>query len=234
MGTRWRELRTTLPGHDYRSPEIYELDRERVFFREWMYVARADEAPEPGDFVTVDVAGESVVVVRGKDEQLRGFYNVCRHRGSRICDAETRGHAKGAIKCPYHAWTYSYEGKLIGTPLVAKDELDRSTLGLWPVRLEEWQGYVFVNLTADAPSLRESLEEAIRQAAAIRELEHARAPHGPSHRQRGRLELEDPDRELQRVPALPDRPSRALAGRARIRQGARARDRAGTTGASRS
>ena len=63
------ELRTTLPGHDYRSPEVFELDRERVFFREWMYVARADEAPEPGDFVTVDVAGESVVVVRGQDER---------------------------------------------------------------------------------------------------------------------------------------------------------------------
>ena len=65
------ELRTTLPGHDYRSTEVYELDRERVFFREWMYVARADEAPEPGDFVTVDVAGESVVVVRDQDEELR-------------------------------------------------------------------------------------------------------------------------------------------------------------------
>ena len=159
IGHEMPEVRTTLPGHDYRSPEIYELDRERVFFREWMYVARADEASEPGDFVTVDVAGESIVVVRGKDEELRGFYNVCRHRGSRICDAETRGHAKGAIKCPYHAWTYSYEGKLIGTPLVAKDELDRSTLGLWPVRLEEWQGFVFVNLSEDAPSLRESLEK---------------------------------------------------------------------------
>ena len=158
IGHEMGELRTTLPGHDYRSPEVFELDRERVFFREWMYVARADEAPEAGDFVTVDVAGESIVVVRGKDEQLRGFYNVCRHRGSRICDAETRGHAKGAIKCPYHAWTYSYDGELIGTPLVAKDELDRSTLGLWPVRLEEWQGYVFVNLSDGAPSLRESLE----------------------------------------------------------------------------
>ena len=128
LGHEMTEVRTTLPGRDYHAPEVFELDRERIFFREWMYVVRADEAPEPGDFVTVDVAGESVVVVRGKDGELRGFYNVCRHRGSRICDAESRGHAKGAIKCPYHAWTYSYDGRLIGTPLVGKDELDRSTL----------------------------------------------------------------------------------------------------------
>ena len=118
--------RPTLPGRDYHASEVFELEREKVFFREWFYVGRADEAPEAGDFITADVVGESVLVVRGKDGRLRGFYNVCRHRGSRICDPETHGHAKGAIKCPYHAWTYSYEGQLIGTPLVGPDELDRS------------------------------------------------------------------------------------------------------------
>src|SRR3954451_382646 len=151
-------IRTTLPGVAYHSDETWAIDKERVFYRSWVYVGRAERVAGPGDWLRVEIADESVLVVRGKDEQLRGFYNVCRHRGSRICDAETRGHAKGAIKCPYHAWTYSYDGKLIGTPLVAKDELDRSMLGLWPVRLDEWQGYVFVNLAADAPSLRESLE----------------------------------------------------------------------------
>jgi glycine betaine catabolism A len=158
VGHEMPEVRTTLPGRDYHAPAVFELDRERIFFREWMYVMRADEAPDPGDFVTVDVAGESVVVVRGKDDELRGFYNVCRHRGSRICDPETHGHAKGALKCPYHAWTYSYAGELIGTPLVGKDELDRSALGLWPVQVDVWQGFVFVNLGEDAATLRESLE----------------------------------------------------------------------------
>src|ERR1041385_254196 len=118
--------RPTLPGRDYHPPEVSELDAEKVFFREGVYVGRADEAPEAGDFLTADVVGESVLVVRGKDGELRGFYNVCRHRGSRICDPETRGHAKGAIKCPYHAWTYSYDGELIGTPLIEKHELARS------------------------------------------------------------------------------------------------------------
>jgi Rieske 2Fe-2S family protein len=153
-----RAVRTTLPGRDYHAQEVFELERERIFFREWFCVARADEAPEAGDFVAVDVAGESLVVVRGKDGELRGFYNVCRHRGSRLCEAETRGHAKGAIKCPYHAWSYSYDGRLIGTPLVGKDELDRSQLGLWPVELDVWQGFVFVHLGQPSASLRESLE----------------------------------------------------------------------------
>jgi len=153
------DVRATLPGRDYHAPEVFDLDRERIFFRSWMYVMRADEAPEPGDFVTVDICGESVVVVRGKDDELHAFYNVCRHRGSRICDAETVGHAKGAIKCPYHAWTYSYDGKLIGTPLVDKDELDRSTLSLWPVQLDVWQGFVFLNLGEPGESLRESLAQ---------------------------------------------------------------------------
>jgi Rieske 2Fe-2S family protein len=151
-------VRTTLPGRDYHAQDVFERERERIFFREWFYVARADEAPEPGDFVSVDVAGESLLVVRGKDGELRAFYNVCRHRGSRLCDPETHGHAKSAIKCPYHAWSYAYDGSLIGTPLVGKDELDRTQLGLWHAHLEVWQGYVFVNL-ADEPaiSLRESL-----------------------------------------------------------------------------
>src|SRR4029077_18774319 len=102
--------RPALPGRDYHASDVFDLEREKVFFREWFYAGRADHAPEPGDFFTVDVVGESVLVVRGKDGELRGFYNVCRHRGSRICDPETRGHAKGAIKCPYHAWSYSYDG----------------------------------------------------------------------------------------------------------------------------
>jgi Rieske 2Fe-2S family protein len=148
----------TLPGRDYHAPDVFELEREKVFFREWFYAGRADEAPEPGDFLTVDVVGESILVVRGSDGELRGFYNVCRHRGSRLCDHETRGHAKGAIKCPYHAWSYAYDGRLIGTPMVGKSEIDRSAFGLWPVAVDLWQGYVFVNLGRPAAGVRGSLE----------------------------------------------------------------------------
>jgi glycine betaine catabolism A len=156
---RMSGVRPTLPGRDYHAQDVYELERERIFFRSWMYAARADEAPEPGDFVTVDVAGESVLLVRGKDGELRGFYNVCRHRGSRLCDHETRGHAKSAIKCPYHAWSYAYDGRLIGTPLVGKDELDRSQFGLWAVHVDVWQGFAFVHLGTPERTLRETLAE---------------------------------------------------------------------------
>jgi glycine betaine catabolism A len=150
--------RPTLPGRSYHAQEVFDLERDKVFFREWFYAGRADHAPEPGDFLTVDVVGESILVVRGKDGELRGFYNVCRHRGTRICDPETQGHAKGAIKCPYHAWSYSYDGQLIGTPLVGADELDRSTLSLWPVHVDVWQGFVFVHLGEPEEGVRESFE----------------------------------------------------------------------------
>src|SRR2546429_5667882 len=138
--------RPTLPGRDYHAPEVFELEREKIFFREWFYAGRADHAPEPGDFLTVDVVGESVLVVRGKDTKLRGFYNVCRHRGSRICDPETRGHANGAIKGPYHAWSYTYGGQLIRTPLIAPDELDRSSFCRWAGHCVVGQGFGFVHL----------------------------------------------------------------------------------------
>jgi glycine betaine catabolism A len=151
--------RPTLTGPDYRSQDVFELERERIFAREWFYAARADEAPEPGDWVAVDVAGESVLLVRGSDGELRGFYNVCRHRGSRLCEAETSGHVKRVIKCPYHAWSYDLEGSLVGTPFVEKDELDRGAFGLWRVHVEVWQGFAFVSLDEPAVPLREWLDQ---------------------------------------------------------------------------
>ena len=106
--------RKTLTGRDYSAAEVFDLERERIFARSWFYAGRAEGLDEPGDFVAVDVAGESVIVLRTKAGDLRAFYNVCRHRGSRLCDAES-GRMKGAIKCPYHAWSYSFDGTLIGT-----------------------------------------------------------------------------------------------------------------------
>ena len=146
----------TLPGRDYHAAEVFDLERELVFARNWFYAGRAEGLDEPGDFVTVDVAGESVIVVRDSDGRLQAFYNVCRHRGSRLCD-ESSGRMKGAVKCPYHAWAYSFDGRLIGTPNVGKDELDRSALGLWPVALAEWQGFLFLHLDPDPPPIEDWL-----------------------------------------------------------------------------
>src|SRR5476649_1965444 len=112
-------VKYTLPGRDYHAAEVFDVERERVFFRQWFYAGRADALAEAGAFVAVDVVGESVLLVRGSDGELRGFYNVCRHRGSRLCDEESTGRLRSAIKCPYHAWSYSLDGRLIGTPLMA-------------------------------------------------------------------------------------------------------------------
>ncbi len=147
---------TTLPGRDYHAAEVFDVEREKVFGNSWFYAGRAEGLDQPGDFVTVDVTGESVIVVRGKDGELRGFFNVCRHRGSQLCDAHA-GRMKGAVKCPYHAWSYSFEGKLIGTPNVAKDEVDRESLGLWPISVEVWQGFLFVHLDPNAGPLELAL-----------------------------------------------------------------------------
>jgi Rieske 2Fe-2S family protein len=154
-----RPARVTLPGRDYRDPEIYALERERIFFRSWFYAGRAERIAEPGQYFTVDVAGESVIVVRDDDGGLNGFYNVCRHRGSQLCDNDS-GQVKGTFMCPYHAWCYDLKGSLVATPRVTADEVPRDSLSLWPVHVDEWQGFVYVNLDRGEPQpLRSCLGE---------------------------------------------------------------------------
>lgn len=142
--------RHTLPGSDYRDESVYELERQRIFLRSWFCAGRAEQAPEPGNWFTIDVVGESILVVRGDDHQLRGFYNVCRHRGSQLRE-EASGFDKGTIMCPYHAWCYTLAGELVVTPKIDEAELDRSQLSLWPVHVDVWQGFVFVNLSKEPP-----------------------------------------------------------------------------------
>ena len=148
--TTTEPVRKTLPGPAYHSEETYLLDQERVFYRNWIYVGRAERVPTPGSWLRVEICGESVLVVRGKDERIRGFYNVCRHRGSRICDDE-QGVVRTHLRCPYHAWGYALDGTLVTTPMIEKDEIDRASTSLWPVHVEVWAGFVFVNLSRAEP-----------------------------------------------------------------------------------
>ena len=142
--------RHTLPGRDYHDPEVFERERQRIFLRSWFCAGRSEQAADPGQWFTIDVVGESILVLRGDDGALRAFYNVCRHRGSRLRD-ERSGFDKGTLMCPYHAWCYDMKGDLVVTPKVGEDELDRSQLSLWPVHVDEWQGFVFVNLDKQTP-----------------------------------------------------------------------------------
>ena len=148
-----------LPGRDYHGQEIFEMERERIFFHGWFCVGRQEQLPNPGDFLTREVADESVIVIRTTDGDIQAFANVCRHRGTRLLE-EPSGHVKNAIVCPYHAWTYSTEGRLVGTPNVhAEDGLPRNEYGLWPVALQAWEGFLFVSFSSQPSPLLEELSK---------------------------------------------------------------------------
>jgi glycine betaine catabolism A len=144
----------TLPGRDYRAPEVYAFERDAVFASSWMCVGRAEQLPEPGDYLTAEVAGEAPFVIRGEDGALRAFANTCRHRGTMLL--EGAGSVRRVIKCPYHAWTYALDGSLAGSPNVHRDDgIAPDAMGLWPICLAEWEGFVFLNLDGQAPPLAE-------------------------------------------------------------------------------
>jgi glycine betaine catabolism A len=148
------ERATSLPQKYFVSPEIFEAERERIFSRQWVLVGHQSQIAEAGDFFVPEVLGESLIVTRDKNGEIRGFYNVCRHRGTRLCE-ERSGHS-AAIQCPYHAWTYGLDGRLIGSPHM--DEVpgfDRNDYSLHPVNLEVWEGFIFVNLANDPRPLEE-------------------------------------------------------------------------------
>jgi choline monooxygenase len=146
----------TLPGPWYTDTRIAALERHALFGRTWQVVARTDQLSEPGQYVSADVAGEPIVVVRGSDGVLRGFFNVCRHHATAVMWEES-GRAQH-MRCPYHGWTYNLEGQLRGmTDWEGVAGFDKADFGLVPVRLETWEHFVFVNLDKDAPALLESL-----------------------------------------------------------------------------
>jgi Rieske 2Fe-2S family protein len=146
-----RPLEKTLPSDYYRSPEMYARERERIFCREWFCVGRDADLPNPGDSRVLDVLGESILLVRNESGALRGFYNVCRHRGAQLCGTVVPGRAvRGGIvgkriRCPYHSWTYNLDGALVAAPYI--EGVDPAKLALYPVGVESWGGFVFVHLT---------------------------------------------------------------------------------------
>jgi Rieske 2Fe-2S family protein len=143
----------SLSGADYSSESVFKRERDRILHRSWYYVARADPL-SPGDRLVANVAGESVLIVCDRDGTLYAHANVCRHRGAQLC-AESGPGPKSSISCPYHAFSYALDGRLIGTPNVGPDEIDRDSLSLWSIALEVWQGFIFVNLSENPPTLLE-------------------------------------------------------------------------------
>jgi phenylpropionate dioxygenase-like ring-hydroxylating dioxygenase large terminal subunit len=140
-----------LPLPVYSDPEVFDLEMERVFRRDWIGVCGRDEFKDSGDYYALVVAGEPIVVIRGADGELRCFSNLCRHRGAVLYD-EGRGNAK-FIQCPYHAWSYDNAGRLTGIPHPGNVVIDKAMHGLITIRLEIWKGVVFINFDADAAPL---------------------------------------------------------------------------------
>ena len=136
----------TLERPFYTDPAIYERELERIVARQWLLVDHASALPRPGDYLLYNAAGEQIVVVRGRDGQVRAFFNVCRHRGSRIC-LEPRGNVR-TLTCPYHGWVYDLEGSLVHAPLMAAD-FDKRDWPLHRCRVRLWEGLIFVCLAAE-------------------------------------------------------------------------------------
>ncbi len=145
---------STCPASWYIDPRILELEQRTTFAHSWQYACRLDEVRDPGQYVTFELAGEPLLVVRGSDGVLRGFFNVCRHHAAAVMTQPT-GCVK-RLQCPYHGWTYTLEGALKAAPAFeGVRNFDLAEHGLVPVAIAEWENWVFVRLSADGPTLPE-------------------------------------------------------------------------------
>jgi phenylpropionate dioxygenase-like ring-hydroxylating dioxygenase large terminal subunit len=157
-----------LPGWIYHDRDFFELEKRSIFRTSWQLVCHSNDIPASGDYHRFDVFDESVVTVRGKDGQLRSFHNVCRHRASRLLDGQ-KGNCGHLIQCPYHHWSYSLEGKLIGVPQrTSFNGLDMESRGLVALEQEIFMGFVFVRFEPGLPSVREMAAPYADELAAYR------------------------------------------------------------------
>ncbi|MEU1498685.1 aromatic ring-hydroxylating dioxygenase subunit alpha [Streptomyces sp. NPDC005732] len=164
-------LIATLPGRYYTDPEIFRQEQESLFESMWFCAVRSADLARPGAFRTVQVGRENVLITRSRTGELRAFLNVCRHRGARLCTEES-GEIRRNLQCPYHAWTYGPDGRLVAAPnLVKMPDVDRAAYGLIGVALREWLGYAWVCLADEPPSFEETVQgaavERLGDAAAI-------------------------------------------------------------------
>jgi choline monooxygenase len=140
---------STIPASWYTDEQLYELELNSVFASRWQMVARADQLREPGRYVTAEIGGEPILIVRGSDNILRGFFNVCRHHAAAVM-TEPEGTAN-QLRCPYHGWTYSLEGELKGTPdFAGVCNFDKAGNGLVPIEIAGWEKWIFARLERDA------------------------------------------------------------------------------------
>lgn len=168
-------MERSLPSEAYLTAEAFAADKDRILARDWFCAGREEELAAPGDFIVREAAGESILIVRDKAGALHAHYNVCRHRGARLCDPAIDARwgvnfkagvtPAGLIRCPYHNWAYGLDGRLVAAPNVEEAPgFDKAAFGLHPVGVATWGGFVFLNLTpADAPDFAAGLGDAPRR-----------------------------------------------------------------------
>jgi Rieske 2Fe-2S family protein len=152
-----KQVPTTLPARYYTDPDFFRDELERFFCQTWICAGRADQTPKAGDYFLREVAEESVIITRDRDDKLHAYFNVCRHRGTRLCSVP-EGHLAGRIQCPYHGWTYGLDGCLIRAPHMA-DGFRREDYPLNRIALDVWDGHIFVNLHPQPGPLAAQLED---------------------------------------------------------------------------
>ena len=149
----------TLSARYYTDPVLFERERDVFFRRMWSCVARVEELPARGSFVTREIAGDRMVILRTEETGFRALSNVCRHRGTQLC-AEAEGSLNGSIQCPYHAWTYDYDGRLLGAPhMEGTSGFRKEDYSLGSMAVDSWAGFVFVRPAEHGQSLRQQLAD---------------------------------------------------------------------------
>jgi Rieske 2Fe-2S family protein len=156
----------TLPGKYYHSQEIYEEELEKIFYKFWIYACRAEEIPAVGDYKLIEIGDESLILVRDKNDEIKAHFNVCRHRGTQLC-TEPKGSFKSkSIQCPYHAWTYGLNGKLMAAPLMQDGNgFKKDDCELHQASVYVWEGFVFINLSKDPEQFEVQMEVLIGKFA---------------------------------------------------------------------
>jgi phenylpropionate dioxygenase-like ring-hydroxylating dioxygenase large terminal subunit len=148
-------LAETLPPECYYSPDFYQREIEHIFMKVWNFIGRADHIPSPGDYFTLDFVGVPIIIMRDREGRLNAYANTCRHRGAKL--VEGQGNAR-VLVCPYHGWSYDTSGRLIAAPeMQATQGFDRDCFGLKRIRLETWEGFVFISFNPHVESLMEYL-----------------------------------------------------------------------------
>ena len=151
--------RSGLPSWTYFNKELFELESEELFRKHWQIACHSSDVPKIGRYLTFDLVGERALIIRDQDNEIRAFHNVCRHRGSRVVDSK-EGECKKVIKCPFHGWSYNFDGSLRGVARAKTlPEFDSIKLGLKPLEMELWNGFVFVRFKpGPQPSVASLLE----------------------------------------------------------------------------